>query len=146
MRSHSNCMQRVVKSWSWTQRREHGSGADRTHRCRPQIPLLPASWLYPSLFKLFILLAGSGLCCMQTFFSCGKQGVLSTRGVGASRHAGFSCWGAQALECWFSSCGARALLLCRMSALPRSGIEPVSPELAGGFLTTGPPGISLLYP
>ena len=24
--------------------------------------------------------------------------------------------------------------------LPGSGIEPVSPALAGGFLTTGPPG------
>ena len=27
-------------------------------------------------------------------------------------------------------------------ALPRPGIEPVSPALAGGFLTTGPPGKS----
>jgi len=29
--------------------------------------------------------------------------------------------------------------------LPGSGIEPVSAELAGGFLTTGPPGKSLEY-
>ena len=28
--------------------------------------------------------------------------------------------------------------------LPRPGIEPVSPALAGGFLTTGPPGKSTL--
>ena len=27
--------------------------------------------------------------------------------------------------------------------LPRPGVEPVSPTLAGGFLTTGPPGKSL---
>ena len=26
--------------------------------------------------------------------------------------------------------------------LPRPGLEPVSPELAGGFLTTAPPGKS----
>ena len=26
--------------------------------------------------------------------------------------------------------------------LPRPGIEPQSPALAGGFLTTGPPGIT----
>ena len=26
--------------------------------------------------------------------------------------------------------------------LPRPGIEPMSPALAGGFLTTGPPGKS----
>ena len=28
--------------------------------------------------------------------------------------------------------------------LPRSGIEPVSPALTGGLLTTGPPGKSLV--
>ena len=30
--------------------------------------------------------------------------------------------------------------------LPRSGLEPVSPILAGGFLTTAPPGKSLASP
>ena len=39
-----------------------------------------------------------------------------------------------------SSCGARALLLCGMCDLPGAGIEPMSPALAGGFLTTGSPG------
>ena len=29
---------------------------------------------------------------------------------------------------------------CGMWDLPRPGIEPVSPALAGGFLTTAPPG------
>ena len=29
-----------------------------------------------------------------------------------------------------------------MWTLPRAGIKPVSPALAGGFLTTGPPGKS----
>ena len=29
--------------------------------------------------------------------------------------------------------------------LPRPGLEPVSPALAGGFLTTAPPGKSLKY-
>ena len=29
--------------------------------------------------------------------------------------------------------------------LLRSGIKPVPPALAGGFLTTGPPGESLIY-
>ena len=31
-----------------------------------------------------------------------------------------------------------------MRNLPRPGIEPVSPALAGRFLTAGPPGISLI--
>ena len=35
-----------------------------------------------------------------------------------------------------SSCGARAQLLCSMGNLPRPGLEPVSPALAGGLLTT----------
>ena len=29
--------------------------------------------------------------------------------------------------------------------LPGPGLEPVSPALAGGFLTTAPPGKSLLF-
>ena len=32
------------------------------------------------------------------------------------------------------------LVACGMWDLPGPGIEPVSPELAGGFLTTVPPG------
>ena len=40
----------------------------------------------------------------------------------------------------FSSCGARALLLCGMWDLPRPGLEPMSPALAGRCLTTAPPG------
>ena len=50
-----------------------------------------------------------------------------------------SC-GSQALECRLSSCGARAFLLCGMWDLPGPGLEPMSPALAGGFLTTAPPG------
>ena len=38
-----------------------------------------------------------------------------------------------------SSCGAWASLTQDMWDLPRPGIEPVSPALAGGLLTTGPP-------
>ena len=50
-----------------------------------------------------------------------------------------SC-GLQALERRLSSCGARAQLLRGMWDLPRPGLEPTSPALAGGFLTTAPPG------
>ena len=35
-------------------------------------------------------------------------------------------------------------MLCGMWGLPRSGIEPVSPALAGGSLTTAPPGKPLI--
>ena len=83
-------------------------------------------------------------------------------GVGASHCSGFSCRGAQvlgartsvvvarglsscgswALERRLSSCGAQAELLRGMWDLPGLGIEPMSPALAGGFLTTAPPGKS----
>jgi len=36
--------------------------------------------------------------------------------------------------------GAQTSLLYRMWDLPGSGIEPMSPALAGGFFTTEPPG------
>ena len=39
-----------------------------------------------------------------------------------------------------SSCGSRAQLPCSMWDLPRPGLEPVSPALAGRFSTTAPPG------
>ena len=52
----------------------------------------------------------------------------------------------------FSNCGTRASLTVahRLSCpaaygilVPQAGIEPVSPVLEGGFLSTGPPGKSL---
>ena len=66
----------------------------------------------------------------------------------ASHCIGFSCCGARALGTWasvvvahgLSSCGSRAQLLHGMWDLPGPELEPVSPALAGGFLTTAPPG------
>ena len=39
----------------------------------------------------------------------------------------------------FSSCSSQAQLPCGTCDLPGPAIEPMSPALAGGFLTTGPP-------
>ena len=50
--------------------------------------------------------------------------------------------GSVAVARGLSSCGARAQLLRGMWDLPRPGLEPVSPELAGRFSTTAPPGKS----
>ena len=69
------------------------------------------------------------------FSSCSKWGLPSSCDAQASHCCGFSC-----REVW-------AQLLRHMGLLPRgmwnpSGprIEPISPALAGGFLTAGPPG------
>ena len=80
-------------------------------------------------------------CCAWAFPGCGAR---------ASHCSGFSCCGAWDLgmqasvvaACRLSSCGARAWLLHSMWDLPGPGIEPVSPALAGRFLTTAPPGKS----
>ena len=128
--------------------------------------------LIPLIFFFFFFLAALGLrCCTRAFSSCGEQGLLfivvrrlliaeaslvAEHGLQVRRfqqlqHTGSvfvahelnSC-GSQALEHRLSSCGVRAQLLCSMWVLPGPGIEPVSLALAGGFLTTVPPGKSFL--
>ena len=89
---------------------------------------------------IYLLLAALGLhCCTWAFSSCGERGLLfiavSCRGA---RAPGLRASVAVARS--LSSCGARAQLLRGMWDLPRPGFEPVSPELAGGLLTTAPPG------
>ena len=91
-------------------------------------------------------------CCVRAFSSCGERGLLfvAVRGlliVVASlvvehglQARGLSSCSSWALERRLSSCGARAQLLRGMWDLPGPGLEPVSPALAGGFLTTVPPG------
>ena len=53
---------------------------------------------------------------------------------------GLSSCGSRVLERRLSSRGAWAQLLWGVWDLPGSGLKPVSPALAGGFLTTVPPG------
>ena len=78
--------------------------------------------------------------CARAFSSCGKWGPLfiAVRGpltITASLVA------EQRLQTRrLSSCGSRALLLRSMWDLPRPGLEPVSPALAGRFSTAAPPG------
>ena len=72
-------------------------------------------------------------------FSCYGAWALGTRALVVVA-LGLSSCGSQALEHRLSSCGAWAQLLRGMWDLPGPGIEPVSPTLAGGILTTAPPG------
>ena len=79
---------------------------------------------------LLIFLAALGLRrCLQDFSSCGVRGF-SCCGAWAPGHSGFSNY------------GPRAYLLRGVWDPPGPGIEPMSSALAGGFLTTGPPGKS----
>ena len=78
--------------------------------------------------------------CARAFSSCGERGLLfiAVRGpltVVASPVAEHKLQTRK-----LSSCGSRAWLLRGTWDLPRPGLEPVSPALAGRFLTTAPPG------
>ena len=102
------------------------------------------------LICLFLTVLGLR-CCTQTFSSCGERGLLCC-GAWASHCGGFSC------GTWALGCQASVVVVCRLSCPVTCGIlvpgpetEPVSHALAGGFLTSGPPGKSpqllhLLFP
>ena len=85
----------------------------------------------------------------------GRSLVVASRGysgcgAGASLCGNFSCCGARALELQLQLVGlvvadhnlGVAYLPGHTWNLPGPEIEPTSPALAGGFLTTGPPGKS----
>ena len=78
--------------------------------------------------------------CARAFSNCGKRGPLLIAVRGPLTIAA-SLVGEHRLQTRrLSSCGSRAQLLRGMWDLPRPGLEPMSPALAGGFSTTAPPG------
>ena len=99
-----------------------------------------AYWIFLK-FIYYLFLAVLGLrFCARAFSSCGERGPLfiAVRGpltVTASLVAEHKLQTRR-----LSSCGSRAWLLRGMWDLPRPGLEPVSPALAGRFSTTAPPG------
>ena len=116
-------------------------------------------------FFVFLFFGCVGSLLLSTgFLQLWRAGATIRCGAQASHCGGFSCCGARALGAWasvvvahgLSSCGSRALerrlsscgtwaqLLHGMWDLPGPGFELVSPALAGGFLTTAPPGKSPL--
>ena len=92
--------------------------------------------------------AGATLCCGARASHCGGFSCCGARALGAWASVvvacGLSSCGSQAVERRLSSCGAWAYLLHGMWDLPGPGLEPMSPALAGGFLTTEPPGKPLI--
>ena len=81
-----------------------------------------------------------GLCfCARAFSSCGKRGPLFIAVRGPLTIAAYLVVEHRLQTRRLSSCGSRAQLLHGMWDLPRPGLEPVSPALAGRFSTTTPP-------
>ena len=108
---------------------------------------------------IYLCFATLGLFCFAwAFSSCSQQGlciivVCRLLIVGASlsfwstgsMHVAFSSFGSQTLERKLRGCDPRAWLLPSMWDLPRPGIEPISPVLAGRFLSTVSPAKSRLH-
>ena len=83
--------------------------------------------------------------CARAFSSCGKQGPLFIA-VRRPLTIAASLVAEHRLQMRrLSSCGSRAQLLRGMWDLPRPGLKPVSPELAGRFSTTAPPRKPYLF-
>ena len=78
--------------------------------------------------------------CARAFSSCGERGPLFIAMHGPLTIAASTVAEHRLRTRRLSSCGSRAQLLHGMWDLPRPGLEPVSPALAGGFSTAVPPG------
>ena len=78
--------------------------------------------------------------CARAFSSCGKWGPLFIVVHGPLTITASLVAEHRLQTRRLSNCGSRAQLLCGRWDFPRSGLEPVSPALAGRFSTTAPPG------
>ena len=78
--------------------------------------------------------------CARAFPSCGKRGPLFIAMRGPLTIAASLVAEHRLQTCRLSNCGSRAQSLRGMWDLPRPGLEPVCPALAGRFSTTAPPG------
>ena len=74
--------------------------------------------------------------CARAFSSCGKRGPLFNVVHGSLTIVASLVAEHRLQTRRLSSCGSRAELLHGMWDLPRPGLEPMSPALAGGFSTT----------
>ena len=78
--------------------------------------------------------------CARAFSSCGKRGPLFIAVRGPLSIAASLVAEHRLQTRRLSNCGSRAHLLRGTWDLPRPGLEPVSPALAGRFSTTALPG------
>ena len=90
---------------------------------------------------IYLFMAVLGLrFCVKAFSSCGKRGPLFIAVRGPLTIAASLVVEHRLQTRRLSSRGSRAQSLHGMWHLPRPGLEPVSPALAGRFSTTAPPG------
>ena len=98
-------------------------------------------FIFILFFYLFMAFFGGGRrFCARAFSSCGKRGPLFIALSGPLTIAASPVAEHRLQMRRLSNCGSRAQLLHGMWDLPRPGLEPGSPALAGRFSTTAPPG------
>ena len=83
--------------------------------------------------------------CARAFSSCSKRGPLFIAVRGPLTIAASPVAEHRLQTRRLSNCGTRAQSLRGMRDLPRTGLEPVSPALAGRFSTTAPPRKPLFF-
>ena len=110
----------------------------------PDVNWFPLCSLFFFLNKfilfIYLFLAVLGLrFCARAFSSCGEREPLFIAVRGPLTIAASLVAEHRLQMRRLSSCGSRAQLLWGMWDLPRPGLEPVSPALAGRFSTTAPP-------
>ena len=116
------------------------------HEINPRLSVFCFCFCFLINLFIYLFLAVLGLSfCVRAFSSCGERGPLFTvvRGpltIAASLVAEHTLQTRR-----LSSCGSWAKLLHGTWDLPRSGLKPVSPALAGRFSTTAPPGKPHLF-
>ena len=102
---------------------------------------IPVFSFFFFLIFIYLSMAALGLhFCARAFSSCGKQGPLLIAVRGPLTIAASPVAEHRLQTRRLSNCGSRAQLLRGMWDLPRPGLEPVSPALAGRLSTTAPPG------
>ena len=98
-------------------------------------------FLYFIYLFIYLFMAVLGLCfCVRAFSSCGKWGPLFIAVCGPLAITTSLVAEHRLQTRRLSNCGSQAQSLRGMWDLPRPGLEPVSPALAGRFSTTAPPG------
>ena len=98
-------------------------------------------FLFFLFFKIYLFMAVLGLRFRaRAFSSCGKWGPLFIAVCRPLTIAASLVAEHRLQTRRLSSCGSRAQLLHGMWDLPRPGLEPLFPALAGRFSTTAPPG------
>ena len=90
---------------------------------------------------IYLSMAALGLrFCARAFSSCGERGPLFIVVRGPLTVAASPAAEHRLQTHRLSNCGSRAQLLRSTWDLPRPGLEPMCPALAGRLSTTAPPG------